>query len=110
MRAEVAVADDHGVLAVDKTHALLEFEIGGRVPEGRPRAQTKFILNVKAVREDRAGVQVRRQMRFLSLADHALLKFREQYVPLDGRAQRRDEQAVLAARVGADDRRRSETA
>ncbi len=105
MRAEVAVAEHDRILPVDEQHALLDLKLEVGVAKRRPRTRPELGLDVESVREDCARVQIGAQVKLL-VADHdTLFEFRQQHVALDGRVERRDEQAVLTARVGADDRR-----
>ena len=64
------------MLAVNQTHTAFNGKIVAHIPEGRPRAQPELRLDIEPMRENSAGVKIGGEMKVLTVAVHAILKFR----------------------------------
>ena len=107
--ARRSIAHDDRLLALDEKDLLLDVRAADVPNPGGERVETKLDEVVIPRRVQRAWV-LHRGKGDVGVAFDDLVEARQQHHAIDGRAQRRDQQAVVAPRIGARDRAHGKSA
>src|SRR5689334_12231913 len=97
------VFDYRRILAVNHKEALFDFDALDVIDEGRERIEPEFLEIAMSLRMYRAGILVGREIVKVAVDQQSFFELRKENHATHRRLRRCGQQAVIAARVHADD-------
>src|SRR6266576_2225465 len=104
------IVNDGAIFAVNHEDSLFDLDALNFISENRKRVETKLFQVAKSLWMHSVRITIRGQLERLPIDEKDFFQLREQDQPVYRRLGRGHQQAMIAARVQADDRRRGKAA